>query len=234
MAEYCNESLDLWRLPKTAPSSSSRRSANWPEGPGICNIGVQQPTAFGRIGGFTMGDWVVLLGSVNVGGRGSVKMAALREAAAAEGLDDPESYVQSGNLVVGSRRDKAAVEEAVRSAFRAAAGFDTTAFLRSAKEWRDLIAGCPFLDEAADPTKVHAVLFGERPADDRLDRLRELAADERIAMGKGALYLHAPSGVGKSRLVQRMSAILGVGLTMRNWRTVTALAAMLDRRATGE
>jgi uncharacterized protein (DUF1697 family) len=37
------------------------------------------------------------------------------------------------------------------------------------------------------------------------------------------LYLHAPEGIGRSRLAARAESLLGVAATARNWRTVTQL-----------
>jgi uncharacterized protein (DUF1697 family) len=48
--------------------------------------------------------WVVLLRGINVGGNNIIPMAALRAAFADMGFVDPQTYIQSGNVVVGSRR----------------------------------------------------------------------------------------------------------------------------------
>jgi uncharacterized protein (DUF1697 family) len=50
--------------------------------------------------------WAVLLRGINVGGQRPVPMAALREALEGQGYVDPETYIQSGNVVMGSRRSK--------------------------------------------------------------------------------------------------------------------------------
>lgn len=41
-----------------------------------------------------------------------------------------------------------------------------------------------------------------------------------------ALYLHAPNGIGRSRLAATAEQCLGVETTSRNWRTLCKVAAM--------
>jgi uncharacterized protein (DUF1697 family) len=38
--------------------------------------------------------------------------------------------------------------------------------------------------------------------------------------------LHAPDGIGRSRLAARVEQLLGVEATARNWRTVSKVAAL--------
>jgi uncharacterized protein (DUF1697 family) len=39
-------------------------------------------------------------------------------------------------------------------------------------------------------------------------------------------FLHAPEGVGRSRLAARVEKLLGVPVTDRNWRTVCKILEM--------
>jgi uncharacterized protein (DUF1697 family) len=50
--------------------------------------------------------------------------------------------------------------------------------------------------------------------------------NEAFALAGKAFYLHAPDGIGRSRLAQRAERLLGVDATGRNWRTVTCVLAM--------
>ncbi len=64
----------------------------------------------------------------------------------------------------------------------------------------------------------------------REKQLRELLAKtggpEQFALGKGIVYLHAPDGFGRSKFAAGMERASGVGMTVRNWRTVEALQAL--------
>jgi uncharacterized protein (DUF1697 family) len=43
------------------------------------------------------------------------------------------------------------------------------------------------------------------------------------------LYVHAPRGIGRSKLAARAETLLGVAATARNWRTVTQLLELARR-----
>jgi uncharacterized protein (DUF1697 family) len=44
-------------------------------------------------------------------------------------------------------------------------------------------------------------------------------------------YLHAPAGIGRSKLAARVEQALGVAVTARNWRTVCKIMAMARQGA---
>jgi uncharacterized protein (DUF1697 family) len=46
---------------------------------------------------------------------------------------------------------------------------------------------------------------------------------ERFELIDSVFYLHAPEGVGRSKLAANAEKLLGVPMTDRNWRTVCAL-----------
>ena len=47
--------------------------------------------------------YVAFLGGVNVGGKGIVSMAAIKEALVALGLSDARTYINSGNVIFAGR-----------------------------------------------------------------------------------------------------------------------------------
>ena len=53
---------------------------------------------------------------------------------------------------------------------------------------------------------------------------------ERFEVKGDVLYLHAPDGLGKSKFAEILPRTLKVPGTMRNWRSVLALAEMIARR----
>jgi uncharacterized protein (DUF1697 family) len=76
---------------------------------------------------------------------------------------------------------------------------------------------------------VHLFFLSAAPDGDAEDRLAAVvAASESFVLDGRILYLHAPDGIGRSKLVARAERLLGVGATARNWRTVTGLLALAD------
>lgn len=65
------------------------------------------------------------------------------------------------------------------------------------------------------------------PESPDLDLIEALRADtEGFALKDDVAYLHAPDGIGRSKLAARMERALGVVATGRNWRTVGKILEM--------
>jgi uncharacterized protein (DUF1697 family) len=171
------------------------------------------------------GRCLALLRAINLGARNKVAMPALREVFAAAGARDVETYLQSGNVLFAHDAPDAAAFEA---AFADAFGFATVVLLRTAEDLRTLLAAAPPAEEAGDS---RAVFLARPPDAGRVDALAGAdVAPDRFAWAGGDLVVHHPNGFHRARLtVNRIEGLLGVDATLRNWRTVAALAERLGR-----
>lgn len=176
--------------------------------------------------------WVALLRGINVGGHRPVPMAALREAFAGMGAARARTVVQSGNVVFDHARDAshaAALRETLELGLAAAFGFEIPVLLRDAGRFRAAAEANPFAADAAQPAHGHVwFLDGRATGADTagLDRLK--SPTERWHLDGDTFYLHAPDGVGRSKLAAAAERLLGVAATARNLRTVESLCALLD------
>lgn len=168
--------------------------------------------------------WIVLLRGVNVGGRGRLPMAELREALEASGFEDVRTYIQSGNVVLRSpARSAARVEDQVKEVVAASHGLELGVQALRASDLEEAEAGSPFRDEPEEKT-VHFLFLSAKPAAAGVKALAELAADsETFEVAGRVLHLHAPDGLARSKLAARAEAKLGVEATGRNLRTVRKL-----------
>jgi uncharacterized protein (DUF1697 family) len=173
---------------------------------------------------------LALLRAVNVGGR-KLPMAELRALAEALGWRNPETYIQSGNLVFTAGGEAAALESALERAVKDRFGFDAPVMVRGEAEWRALLAANPFGREAeAEPNRVFVGVPKRTPAADAAERIgAKAAAGERVALAGGALWFHYPAGAGASKLAPALIDLAaGCPVTARNWRTACALRQMLE------
>ena len=53
-------------------------------------------------------------------------------------------------------------------------------------------------------------------------------ANEEFALAGRAFYLHAPSGIGRSKLAAKVEKLLGVATTARNLNSVNQLCDMVS------
>lgn len=144
-------------------------------------------------------------------------MAELRAIAEAAGFARVATYIQSGNLVfeteIGAERAAAELSAGLERYF----GRPVGVFIRTAEEMWAMEAGLPFGD--APGNQVGCLIMDSMTA----GRVPKGCVDEVIVLGEGVVYIHFPSGMGRSKLDL---GSLGVG-TMRNANTVRKIGAML-------
>jgi uncharacterized protein (DUF1697 family) len=177
-----------------------------------------------------MSDTVGLLRAVNVGGHGSLPMAALRTELSRHGFEEVRTLLQTGNLVF---RETTApgpkVELRLEDLIERGFGFRPLAFVRSASEWREILRRNPYPREADDdPGHLVLACLKTAPPGTALAALRgAIRGRERVELIGRELYAVYPDGIGTSRLTMTvLESKLGTRVTARNWNTVTKIAAL--------
>lgn len=187
-----------------------------------------------------MHTWIALLRGINVGGANRLPMAELRDELSGLGFEDPATYIASGNVVFGADGDPdadhaEALARRIATTIEARHGFLPRVLVLSAAEFREAMEANPFPEAQSEPGTLHLYFLAERPADVDASAFDAVASPtERWKLGDHVLYLHAPDGVGRSKLAARVESLLGVPATARNWRTVTRVWEMAAARQSGE
>ena len=177
-----------------------------------------------------MGRFVVLLRGVNLAGRNRVSMPALREVLEDADFTGVATYVQSGNVVLTSRKAARRVGTDVERRLEERFDLDVRVVVRTRAELAAVIDRDPFAKIATDP-KRYQVTFLESPlAADVVRKLEAVATDsERVKHLGREVYAWHPDGVGRSKLAVLLAGKgLGVVATARNWKTVTQLLELAD------
>lgn len=174
--------------------------------------------------------FIALYRGINVGGTGSVKMESLRAMHESLGHRDVKSYIQSGNVVFSADGAARSITSGIANQFAKQFGFKAAVVVIDAKRLRRVIKENPYGKQAAEnPKSVHVGFCeGEPSATGLKALLAKTGGPEEFAIRSDVVYLHAPDGVGRSKFAAGMEKASGVPMTLRNWRTVEALVAMLD------
>lgn len=165
-----------------------------------------------------MTSYVALLRAVNVGGR-TLAMADLKRIAGELGLERVRTHIASGNLLFASAKSEAALKRELEQALTAHMGKPVEVMVRTTTEMTEAMAANPFADEPGN--RVVAIFFDARPSAGVIESAKNVA-DERLALGRREIYVHYPSGQGRSKL---KLAARGSG-TARNMNTVARLAEL--------
>lgn len=171
-----------------------------------------------------MDIWVALLRGINVGGKNRLPMAALVALLEELGAREAKTYIQSGNALFRCGGDIQQFGERLSAAIKSRHGFAPQVLILGLSAIAKALAENPFPEAVADPAHLHLGFLASTPEHPDLARLEGLRLQsERFQLGEGVFYLHAPEGVGRSKLAAGIERALGVVVTDRNWQTVSKI-----------
>ncbi len=181
-----------------------------------------------------METWAVLLRGINVGGKRVIPMQDLRDAFAGMGYLDPATYIQSGNVVLGSPRAKSPRSAAtIERRLTEALGHDVRAVVRTAAEMRAIVRRIPKDWDPADRSMRHNAMFLSDALDARsfVRGVRIKPDLEAIAAGPHVVFWSAPLATATRTEMVKMSASPAYAeMTVRNLRTTLAIYEMIRAR----
>jgi uncharacterized protein (DUF1697 family) len=181
-----------------------------------------------------MRTFVALMRGINVGSTRKVPMADLRALCSRVGLKRPETYIQSGNLIIDAEGDAETLRRLLEKAATKRFGFAIDVIVRPASEWEQYAAASPFADDADALAKmVHLYLSRDLVKSNAAQELKQKAqTGERIALAGGALWIdYGAMGVGKSKLSPLLiDKACGSPTTGRNWNSVLKIREMIEAR----
>jgi uncharacterized protein (DUF1697 family) len=175
---------------------------------------------------------IALLRGINVGGHKQVAMADLRALVARSGFSDVQSLLQTGNLLFSSQgKSPAQLERMLRDTFAAKLDLECEVFVRTAAEWRQIVAHNPFPEHAkSDPARLMMICLKEAPGAASMKALQAaIVGREQVRANGRHAYAIYPDGMGTSKLsLAVIEKTLGTRGTARNWNTVLKVAALAD------
>ena len=170
---------------------------------------------------------VLLLRGVNVAGANRLPMPEFREMLAELGLRDVQTHIQSGNAVFHDP-GVAGLTARIASDMLARFGFAPAMFLLDLAEFEAIVAANPYKSHGkVDGAAVHIYfLAGSTPVAEFAPIKAFAAVGESFQAAATALYLHAPAGVGRSVLVEKLARLKTPAMTERNQKSAEAIIAL--------
>lgn len=176
-----------------------------------------------------MNTSIALLRGINVGGANALPMKDLVSVLEELGCSNVRTYIQSGNAVFTSPHDDhGRLGERISDAIESRFGFRPHTMVLSLEQIEKAAERNPFPEAVDDPKTLQLYFLGGEAPNPDLDGLAALRAnDERFLLDGQVFYLHAPSGIGRSKLAAGVERALGVPVTARNWRSVMKILEMV-------
>ncbi|MCX5359982.1 DUF1697 domain-containing protein [Streptomyces sp. NBC_00124] len=178
-----------------------------------------------------MTTYAALLRGINVGGAKKVPMAELRTLMEGLGHGSVRSYLQSGQAVfTAGHGDEESLAAELTAAVEKHFGFSVDVIVRDHAYLAAIADACPFPAAELEGKQLHVTYFSEPVDADRFSAIDQGAfLPEEFKLGDRALYLYAPTGLGRSKLAEQLAkprVNKGLIATTRNWNTVVKLVEM--------
>ena len=175
-----------------------------------------------------MNVYIALFRGINVGGKNTLPMKDLVGILEEMGFVEVSTYIQSGNVVFHSAKkcsSKTATE--IGAKIIEHHGFEPKILLLGGQELQAAIKNNPFSTD--EGKALHFYFLDAIPKNPDLTKLEGLKSDsEEFRLDGRVFYLHAPDGIGRSRLAAAVERSMGVAVTARNWNTVSKLISMVE------
>lgn len=169
---------------------------------------------------------IALLRGINVSGQKKIKMAELKEILTSAGLQNVQTYIQSGNVIFESEESSEGAARRIEGAIFKAYNFEVPTVVFEPSYLKNVIDQNPFLSKVEETKKLYAIFLFDDLTQEGLDRLAsaELGGDE-YAIVDGVVYTCYHQGMGKTKMdINFIEKKLKVRATSRNWRTVNILS----------
>ncbi len=169
-----------------------------------------------------MHKFIVLFRGINVGGNNLLPMKELVPLLKQNGYESVSSYIQSGNIVLKSPNNPA---EQVQSLVSESFGFSPVLLTLVEPAFSTSVLNNPYKE--FEGKFVH-FYFCESDINLDMDKLNKyITSSEEYTVKGNVFYLHAPEGIGRSKLVANIESCLGQSATGRNLNTVNKISSML-------
>lgn len=177
--------------------------------------------------------YVALLRGINVGGKGVMKMAALKACFEHAGLKRVTTYIQSGNIIFDSDERTAStltgpIEEALTTTF----GYKSAAVLRSQAQFTRMVAGAPRHWASGKHLRRYvAFLRAPMTAKQALADVEIKPGIDSVSAGTGVLYMSTLlSALSKSALTKLVSKPVYQHMTIRTYSTCLKILVLMEQR----
>jgi len=166
--------------------------------------------------------YIVLFRGINVGGKNLLPMKQLVPLLEKDSFEDVSFYIQSGNVVLKSVEAPA---EAIRTIVLNSFGFSPEIFTLDEAQFSNASSNNPY--QAFEGKFVHFYFCHSPIKLNQAKMDKYLAGSEEYFINDKVFYLHAPEGIGRSKLVANIERCLGQASTGRNLNTINKISAML-------
>jgi uncharacterized protein (DUF1697 family) len=174
--------------------------------------------------------YIALLRGINVGGHKKVPMADLRSLLTKSGLENVQTYIQSGNIIFqSSDEDIKALEDSIQKSILNQFGFKVPVLLRTRGDLQKIFDNCPFSEDKK--VDSYFTMLSEAPDKDLIaEASQKTYPDEEYVTLNDCIYFYCANGYGKAKFnLNFFERKLKVNATSRNYKTMVKLLSLSQK-----
>jgi len=166
--------------------------------------------------------FIVILRGINVSGKNKLPMQALRDLLNELGFENVQTYIQSGNIVLQSKKNKEEIATLIKEGIKSEFDYDVPVLVRTISEWEKAIANNPYKEVALK--QQYFTFLSEIPA---ITTFEIDAKQDEFTVIEDVVYVNAVGGYGKTKLTNNLlEKKLKVTATTRNLKTTMKLLTL--------
>jgi uncharacterized protein (DUF1697 family) len=174
-----------------------------------------------------MVTYIAILRGINVGGKRIIKMDALKQLFLNLGFLNIETYIQSGNVIFKSKKQKEdTLANIISAEIKKVFTYDVPTIVKNIDDLKKIIASNPLTKDKSNLVEfLHVTLLATTPTKENIENLIKLKfGDDMFSIIDNAVYLYCPNGYSKTKLTNSfLENKLKVTATTRNWKTCNEL-----------
>ena len=182
-----------------------------------------------------MQTYISFLRGVNMTGHNSIKMTELSALFNSIGLNDAETFIQSGNVIFrkAGRVPVSALMVNIEKAILERFNFTIPVMIRTKRELSDLFTSNPFLGATDfDPAKMAVLFLHDEPSEKQIQKVTGIDyPPDKFKIAGREIFIYCPNGFGRTKLYTNFfEKKMGVTGTARNWKTITTILTIAENK----
>jgi uncharacterized protein (DUF1697 family) len=177
--------------------------------------------------------YISILRGINVSGRNTIKMDALRKLLTDQGFSSIQTYIQSGNIIYQYKKtDAKKLNALINTNIKKHFEFDIPVITLTAEELKKIVKLNPFVkDKAKEISFLHITFLEAKPIAENIAALKDVKfLPDQFQLIDNAVYLYCPKGYGETKLSNKFfENKLKLTATTRNWKTTNELISLAQK-----